>query len=263
MRSISSFVWVSLLLLLGACTIVPHTGRSALRLMDEDVLVRSAEISFEEMKREQRISTNKAYNDRLKRVGTRLAVIAESDMPGQSDWEFVVFEDDSMINAFAMPGGKVAVYTGLFNIVQSDDQLAAVVGHEIAHIVAGHGNERASQQLLVAGSALAIGVGASLSDLSSSERDLIVAAYGAGATVGVLFSYSRTHEFEADRIGLLYMAQAGYNPMAAVEFWEAMSAEKKGTPPEFLSTHPADHRRINQIKIHLPEVMPVYRASRP
>ncbi|MGB0344341.1 MAG: M48 family metallopeptidase, partial [Coraliomargarita sp.] len=147
-------------------------------------------------------------------------------------------------------------------LLETDDELAAVIGHEVAHVVAGHSNERVSQQMLAAGGAAALQIGSSYYDLSRGERALLLSAFGAGATVGVLLPFSRTHELEADEIGLLYAARAGYNPMAAVKFWERLSAEKTGkAPPELLSTHPADSRRINQIKMQLPEVMPVYRQA--
>lgn len=260
MKALSLFV-CCLVIFLTACTTVPHTGRSALHLMNNEELANSAAMSFSFLKQETPISTDPTYNAMLSRVGKRIAKVAEPDMPGEVDWEFVVFDDDSQLNAFAMPGGKVAVYTGLFKAARTDDELAVVVGHEVAHVVAGHSNERASQQMLATGGALALGVGTAFTDLDSTERALILAAYGAGASVGVLLPYSRTHELEADEIGLLYAAQAGYNPMAAIDFWERMSAEGGAKPPEFLSTHPADHRRINQLKIQLQEVMPIYRAT--
>ena len=255
-------VLIVYLLLLGACTTVPHTGRQALHLVSEAELARSASMSFSAMKREGVVSRDPAMNARLQRVGRRIAKVAEPDMPGPVQWEFVVFEDDGQLNAFAMPGGKVAVYSGLLKLLETDDELAAVIGHEVAHVVAGHSNERVSQQMVAAGGAAVLQVGSSYYDLSRGERALLLSAFGAGATVGVLLPFSRTHELEADEIGLLYAARAGYNPMAAVKFWERLSAEKTGgAPPELLSTHPADSRRINQIKMQLPEVMPVYRQA--
>ena len=201
-----------LLLLLTACTTVPHTGRSALHLMNNEELANTAAMSFSFLKQETPISTDPTYNAMLSRVAKRIAKVAEPHMSGQVDWEFVVFEDDATINAFAMPGGKIAVYSGLFKVAKTDDQLAVVIGHEVAHVVAGHSNERASQQQLAAAGALALGVGTAFTDLSSAERAAVLGVFGAGATVGVLLPYSRTHEFEADKIGLLYMAEAGYNP---------------------------------------------------
>ncbi|MGC6506668.1 MAG: M48 family metallopeptidase [Coraliomargaritaceae bacterium] len=257
-RAVFTFV----VLFFISCSTVPHTGRQALHLMSHADLAQSAAMSFSALKREQVISQDPAMNARLERVGKRIAKVAEPDMPNLVQWEFVVFDDDGQLNAFAMPGGKVAVYTGLMKVVETDDELAAVIGHEVAHVVAGHSNERASQQMLAAGGAAALQIGSSFSDLSRTERALLLSAFGAGATVGVLLPFSRTHELEADEIGLLYAAKAGYNPLAAVKFWERMSAQNTGTaPPELLSTHPADSRRINRIKMQLPKVMPEYRKS--
>ncbi len=255
-------VILSTLFFLFGCTTVPHTGRTALHLLSNEELAQSASISFSTLKHEHVVSQDPLLNAQVQRVGRRIAKVAEPDMPGFVDWEFVVFEDDEQLNAFAMAGGKVAVYTGLLNIIETDDELAAVIGHEVAHVVAGHSNERASQQLLAAGGAAALQIGTRMSDLSRTERSLLLAAYGAGSSVGVLLPFSRTHELEADQIGLLYAARAGYNPLASVHFWERMSANKSGAAPsELLSTHPADSRRINKIKVQLPEVMPIYRKA--
>ena len=256
-------VFLSLLIvLLTACTTVPHTGRSALHLVSDEELASSAAFQFNQLKQQTPISTDPTYNAMLRRVGERIADVAAPDMPtANPDWEFVVFDDDSQINAFAMPGGKIAIYTGIFRVAKTDDDLAVVVGHEVAHVVAGHSNERVSQQMAagLVGAGLSIGT----YDMDSSERAAILAAYGAGASLGVLLPYSRTHESEADRIGLIYSAKAGYNPMAAIGFWERMEAESGGgAPPEFLSTHPASTTRINNIKRQLPEVMPLYRETR-
>ena len=231
-------------------------------MVPESQLEQDAALQFNQLKQQTPISTDPTYNAMLRRVGERIADVAAPDMPSSNpDWEFVVFEDDSQLNAFAMPGGKVAVYTGIFRIAKTDDELAVVIGHEVAHVVARHGNERVSQQIAagVIGAGLAVGT----QDMESSERALILGAYGAGASLGVLLPYSRSHESEADQIGLIYSAKAGYNPMAAIDFWERMEAESGGgAPPEFLSTHPSGTTRINNIKRQLPQVMPIYRSAR-
>lgn len=214
-----------------------------------------ASAQFGQLKQETPISRDRQYNAMVNRVGERIAYVAAPDMPN-AQWEFVVFDDDDQINAFAMPGGKVAVYTGLFKIVQSDADLAVVIGHEVAHVAAGHGNERVSQQMLAAGGALALQFGTR--DMSSSERQLIMAAYGAGATLGVVLPYSRYHESEADEIGLIYAAEAGYDPRAAIGFWERMEAQKSGAPPEFLSTHPSGSTRIRKLNELMPKAVDVY-----
>jgi len=192
----------------------------------------------------------------VQRVGDRIAYVAGPDLPN-AQWEFVVFDDDQ-INAFAMPGGKVAVYSGLFKVVKTEADLAIVMGHEIAHVVAGHSAERVSQQMLAAGGALVLQIGANQSDLSRSEKQLLMAAYGAGATLGVILPYSRLHESEADEIGLIYAAKAGYDPRAAIPFWQRMEAQKSGTPPEFLSTHPSDNTRMRKLNALMPRAVQIY-----
>lgn len=238
------------------CHTVPQTGRSALHLVPSDQLASMASQQFGQLKQETPISRDPTYNAMLQRVGERIAYVAAPDMPN-AQWEFVVFDDDEQINAFAMPGGKVAVYTGIFRIAKTDDDLAVVVGHEIAHVAAGHGNERVSQQLLAAGGALALQIGTS--DMDSSDRQLLMAAYGAGATVGVILPYSRYHESEADEIGLIYAAKAGYDPRAAIGFWERMEAQKSGAPPEFLSTHPSGSTRVRKLNELMPMAYQIYR----
>lgn len=243
------------LLFASGCHTVPQTGRSALHLVSSDRLAAMASAQFGELKQNTPISRDPKYTSMVNRVGERIAYVAAPDMPN-AQWEFVVFDDDDQINAFAMPGGKVAVYTGIFKIAKTDDELAVVIGHEVAHVAAGHGNERVSQQLLAAGGALAVGLGTR--DLDSSERQLIMAAYGAGATLGVMLPYSRYHESEADEIGLIYAAQAGYDPRAAIAFWKRMEAEKSGAPPEFLSTHPSGSTRIRKLNELMPKAVAIY-----
>ncbi|TVP80411.1 MAG: M48 family peptidase [Puniceicoccaceae bacterium] len=258
MRSSFSVVLllVSALVWLSGCETVPQTGRSALHLVPADQLASMASSQFGQMKQDTRISKDPTYNARVRRVGERIAYVAGPDIPN-AQWEFVVFEDDDQINAFAMPGGKVAVYTGMFKVIESDDDLAIVMGHEIAHVAAGHGNERVSQQLLAAGGAMALQLG--IRERSRSEQQLIMAAYGAGATVGVILPYSRHHESEADEIGLIYAAKAGYDPRAAISFWERMEAQKTGgSPPEFLSTHPSGPTRIRQLNALMPRALEIY-----
>lgn len=243
------------LFLLAACYTVPQTGRSAWHLVPADQLASMSATQFGQLKQDTAISRNPIYNAMLRRVGERIASVAGPDMPN-AQWEFVVFDDDEQINAFAMPGGKVAVYTGMFKVVQSDADLAIVMGHEIAHVAARHGNERMSQQLLAAGGALALSVGTA--DMGRGERALLLGAYGAGSTIGLILPYSRYHESEADEIGLLYAAKAGYDPRAAISLWQRMAAQHNGAPPEFLSTHPANSTRIRKLNALMPQAMQVY-----
>jgi predicted Zn-dependent protease len=225
-------------------------------LVPNDQLASMASAQFGQLKQETPISTDPTYNAMVRRVGERIAYVAAPDMPN-AQWEFVVFDDDEQINAFAMPGGKVAVYTGIFEIARTDADLAVVIGHEVAHVAAGHGNERVSQQLLAAGGALALQFGTN--DMDSRDRQLIMAAYGAGSTIGVLLPYSRYHESEADEIGLMYMAKGGYDPRAAIGFWERMEAQKSGAPPEFLSTHPSGSTRVRKLNELMPKAYEIYK----
>lgn len=256
-RRISIWISVGAILVLAGCTTVPQTGRRALTLVPEGQLSAMASSQFAQLKKEGKLSTNPKYTQMVQRVGERIAKVAAYDMPN-ANWEFVVFDDDEQINAFAMPGGKVAVYTGLFKVAESEDELAIVMGHELAHVVARHGNERMSQQLIAMGGAVALTYGTK-DKLSSGEQQLLMAAYGAGTTIGIMLPYSRHHESEADEIGLLYAAKAGYDPRVATGFWQKMSKQKEGAqPPELLSTHPSDATRIARLKELMPVAVNIY-----
>lgn len=211
------------------------------------------------MKVQMPVSVNPDYNQRVQRVGERIAEAAKEDIPNAS-WEFVVFEDDQ-INAFAMPGGKVAVYTGLLKVAKTDDELAIVIGHEVAHVAARHSSERFSQQILKSGVLSAGSIALGATGFGYPESDILLSAVGVGTDLGVMLPFSRKHESEADHIGLFYAAQAGYDPHAAITFWERIQAlnEKEGAP-EFLSTHPAGKTRIRKLWVQMPQAMEVYRS---
>ena len=253
---LTSFLLPVLVLIgLSGCTTVPHTGRSALHLVSPDSLASTAAQQFGQLKQETPISRDQKMNSMVQRVGDRIAYVAAPDMP-TAQWEFIVFDEPDQINAFAMPGGKVAVYSGLFQVAKTEADLAIVMGHEVAHVVAGHGAERVSQQMLAAGGALALQLGTR--DMDSKDQQLLMAAYGAGASFGLILPYSRLHESEADEIGLTYAAKAGYDPRAAIPFWQRMAAQKSGSPPEFLSTHPSDSTRIRKLNALMPRAVQVY-----
>jgi predicted Zn-dependent protease len=216
---------------------------------------------------EHEVITGTAESRMVKRVGERISKAVETYLAEQNrtdllagyNWEFNLVKDSS-VNAWAMPGGKVVVYTGILPVAKNENGLATVMGHEIAHAVARHGNERMSQALLTQLGGVALGV--ALSENPSQTNNLFIAAYGLGAQVGILLPYSRLQESEADHLGLIFMAMAGYDPREAVDFWQRMAAQDKGgAPPEFLSTHPANETRINQIKQYLPEAMKYYRPE--
>ena len=245
----------------SGCTTIPATGRSALILVPESILIEQSNSLFRKMRRKTRVSTNSKHNAMVRRVGDKIAEVVRDDMPGTS-WEFVVFKDSTQVNAFAMPGGKVGIFTGIFDLVEEDADLATVISHEIAHVVARHGNQRVSQQLLVGAGGIALGV--ALDDEDHQTRNAVLAAYGIGTTVGLSLPYSRGHELEADKLGLIYMARAGYDPRRALAFWENMMLNQRaGILPEFLSTHPAHQSRIRQLKANMEWAVAEYDAVRP
>lgn len=222
------------------------------RLLPESYLESMAASQFAQMQQELPVSQNPAHIEQVRRVGARVASAVAHEMPDM-EWEFVVFDDPS-VNAFAMPGGRVGVFTGLIELADSDDELAVVIGHEIAHVQKQHANQRLSAELIRMGLGVAVAYGASRQE--RIDPNLVMAAYGLGSQVGVMLPYSRHHEYEADYVGLLIMARAGYDPRAAVTFWEKMEAAAgAGRVPEYLSTHPAPGNRIARLKAAIPEAL--------
>ena len=203
----------------------------------------------------------------VRQVGMRIANAAEAFLKEAGDqgsvanyhWEFNLIQDDKTVNAWVMPGGKAAVYTGILPYTRDETGLAVVLGHEVGHALAGHGNERLSQGLLtqLGGTALSV----ALQSQPQLTQTLFMEAFGVGTSVGFLLPYSRLHESEADRIGLTLMARAGYDPREAVPFWQRMQAQEQSRPPEFLSTHPAPETRIRNIQSHMAEALPYYQKS--
>ena len=247
-------------LVMSSCATVPETGRTQLVLVDNKQLLELSLSEFEKLKASTPISKDPEQNALVQRVGWRIAAVAPVE---NAQWEFVVFDEPKVMNAFALPGGKVGVYSGILAVTQTEPGLATVLGHEVAHVVAHHGAERVSQGLLVelGGAALSTVAGSN----PSATSQLIQAAYGIGTTVGVMLPYSRKHELEADEIGLYYMARAGYDPREAVAFWQrfAEATAGSGQPPEFLSTHPVDAHRIDELEKHLPKALEEYERARP
>jgi predicted Zn-dependent protease len=250
--------------LLAACAEVPLTKRQGLHLVPQSELLQMSFQQYDKVLKESKLSTNAEKVQTVKHVGRKIGAAAEQflkDSGLSSDlenykWEFNLIEDDKTVNAWCMPGGKVAVYTGILPYTQDENGLAVVIGHEVAHAIANHGNERMSQGLLVQMGGMALSV--ALKDQPQKTTNLYLMAYGLGAGVGILLPYSRLHETEADHIGLMIMARAGYDPNGAVTFWERMNAKAGSRPPEFLSTHPAPETRIADIKTFIPEAMPYY-----
>ncbi len=214
--------------------------------------------AFADTKAKEKISNDLAANERVRRVGQRIADAVGDALPG-AKWEFVVFDDPKTVNAFALPGGKVGVYTGLLELAMNDAELAIVMGHEIGHVTARHGAERASQGM-VAG---LIGAGVGAVTQNTQSPDLWKKAYGLFAN-GATLAFSRSNESEADHIGIRYAAKAGYNPTAAISFWQKMEKRSKdGTEPvKWLSTHPPHAERIADLQRWMPEVLPLYEKAR-
>jgi predicted Zn-dependent protease len=244
------------LLIVSGCSTVPVTGRSQLNLVSAGQETQLGLSSFDQLKKETPISRDPALNAMVQRVGKRIAAVAAKDMP-DAQWEFVVF-DSKEANAFCLPGGKVGVYTGILPITRDDAGLATVIGHEVGHAVAHHGSERMSEAMVMQeGQQL---LGSTLTSTDPRLQQAALLAYGAGAQLGRELPHSRKQELEADQIGLTYMARAGYDPRAALDFWKRFSEYNQqqggGTPSglaRFLSTHPVDSVRIEQIEKLLPQ----------
>jgi metalloendopeptidase OMA1, mitochondrial len=238
------------------CETVPYTGRRQIQLVSPSEEAQMGVQSFKEIVGKATLSPDPQINAMVQRVGSRIAAV--TDLGYQ--WEFRVIQDDKQANAFALPGGKVAVYTGMLPITRDEAGLAAVLGHEIAHVLARHGGERLSQQM---GVQTVTQVLAGMSSSNPATVQLVSAALGAGASVGVLLPWGRAQESEADHLGLILMAKAGYDPRASLDLWKRMAEASKGQrPPEFLSTHPAEATRIQQIEGWLPEALTYYRPAR-
>ena len=224
----------------------------------EGYLSEMAAVEFDKLKQQIPISDDPEGNAMVNRVSARIAMALGDEMP-DAEWEYILFEDESA-NAFAMPGGKIAVFTGLLQYAESDDELAAVVGHEIAHVLLKHANQRMSAELIRGLGAVVAVVGTS--DMESSDRNAILAAYGIGSQVGVILPYSRHHESQSDRMGLMIAARAGYDPRAAITFWEKMGQANPNRLPEFFSTHPGNETRISDLREAMPEALEVYQSTR-
>lgn len=265
-RVFSLVIIATVFLMISACATVPITERKALHLVSDSDLVSMSFQEYQQVLNKSKLSEDPEKVQMVKTVGANLARSAEEILRERgiaSDiryykWEFNLIEDDKVVNAWCMPGGKVAVYTGLLPITQDENGLAVVVGHEIAHAIAKHGNERMSQGLLQHMGGVALSV--ALSSKPAATSSLFLAVYGVTSTVGVILPYSRVQEYEADRIGLILMAKAGYDPREAIPFWKRMKKKSGPRPPEFLSTHPAPESRIKEIESLIPEAMRYYRA---
>ncbi|MDX2247115.1 MAG: M48 family metallopeptidase [Bacteroidia bacterium] len=252
------FVTGMIALLWVSCSRVPFTNRRQAKLLPESTMNSMSFTQYDAFLKENRLSTNKQQVDMVKRVGLKVQKAAEVYYKANGlekelenfQWEFNLVQNDTTVNAWCMPGGKVVVYTGILPITKDENGLAVVMGHEIAHALANHGNERMSQQLAVQAGGVAIDV--LMRDRPAETRNIFLQAYGVGATVGALLPFSRKHESEADEIGLYLMAIAGYDVNAASPFWERMGAKGGQAPPEFMSTHPSPETRAANLKAWAP-----------
>jgi predicted Zn-dependent protease len=266
-RSLSRVWGIGFLLLLFACSTVPITGRRSFNIVSDSELLTMSLQQYNDVLKKSKLSNDPVKVQMVRRVGERIARATEqffrengleSEISNYK-WEFNLIEDDKTVNAWCMPGGKVAVYTGILPVTQDDTGLAVVMGHEISHAIAKHGNERMSQGLVAQG--VATGLSAALSTHPGTTSQLFMTVFGVGAQYGVLLPYGRLQESEADHIGLILMAKAGYDPRQAVPFWQRMNKSGGARPPEFLSTHPAPETRIKDIEAEIPEAMRYYKGN--
>jgi len=269
MKRIITFLTCSILLV--ACSRNAITGRKQLTLYPESEITQAATEQYRQFLSQNKVVSPSANRDAemVRRVGQRIAAAITQYYTKQGlaneisgyEWEYNLV-DSKEVNAWCMPGGKIVVYTGLLPITQNEAALAVVVGHEVTHAVAKHGNERLSQGMLqqLGGVALAT----ALSSQPVETQNLLMAAYGAGSEVGILLPFSRNQEYEADKFGLYYTAMAGYNPREAIELWKRMEAASKSSarPPEFMSTHPSEGNRIKRLEEYMPEALKYYKPVR-
>ena len=263
-RSVS--IILTLIILIG-CATVPITGRKQFSIIPNSQILPLSYSSYQDVLKESKLSTNQEQVQQVKRVGSKIQqsvedFMAQNKLSDKLDgyaWEFNLIEENT-INAWCMPGGKVAFYTGILPVCQDEAGVAVVMGHEIAHAIANHGAERMSQGLVqqLGGVALAVAI----KDKPEETQALFFTAYGIGTTYGAMLPYSRLHESEADKLGLVFMAMAGYDPHEAPKFWERMDAMAGSPPvPQWMSTHPSSENRISNLNEYMPEAMKYYNPS--
>lgn len=266
-KTISTLLTALIIAVVSSCATVPLTGRRQLSLVPDSQILPMAFQQYREVISQSKLSNNQQYVNSVRTVGNRISSgvsnylkeIGQQDNVQGFEWEFNVIAEDQ-VNAWAMPGGKVAFYEGIMPVAQNETGIAVVMGHEVAHAIAKHGNERMSQMLAtqLGGAALSV----ALAEKPQLTQQLAMTAFGLGAQVGVLLPYARDMESEADRLGLMFMARAGYDPREAPAFWQRMQAKSSGNqPPQFLSTHPHPTTRINQLNKWMPEAVKLYQQT--
>ncbi len=250
---LKKIVTISLTTLILVSCVTSPLGRNQLNFMPADQMSTMGIEAFSQMKQETPIETNSKINSYVTCIANALIQVSDSE----TEWEVVVFRDDTA-NAFALPGGKIGVHTGLLKIAENQHQLAAVIGHEIGHVLANHSNERVSQEFMLSqGLALV----QSLSNVQSPMGQQLVGLLGIGAKYGIMLPYSRTHESEADEMGLYFMAKAGFKPQESVKLWQNMSADNESQPPEFASTHPSHDTRIAKLNQAMGSAQQLYKQA--
>lgn len=250
------------------CRTVPLTGRKQLSLMPSSQVQSMSYSQYDEVLRTSKVITGTEQSEMIERVGRKIQKAVEAYLSEHNsskllegyEWQFSLIESEA-VNAWCMPGGKVAFYTGILPICQDEDGVAVVMGHEVAHAIARHGSERMSQGMVTQLGGVALAV--ALQEKPAETQALFMSAYGVGSQVGVLLPFSRMHESEADQMGLTFMAMAGYDPRTAPEFWKRMSSlSGGGQPPEFLSTHPSHSTRIENLNTWMPEALAYYEKEK-
>lgn len=249
-----TLLWV-LAALIG-CSTNPYTGRSQLILIDANTELALGAQGYQQILAEYKVANDPALVDPIVRIGQDIARV--SDQPDY-DWEFSVLDEPEIINAVCTPGGKVAVFSGIFPVAKNEAGMAVIIGHEIAHALARHGAERISQGMLAQVGGMTLGV--ALSGTASATYQMAMAAYGMGVQYGIMLPFSRSHESEADRVGLMLAARAGYDPREAVHVWERFAEIAPNRTPEFLSTHPSHETRIEDLQKWMPEAIALYEQS--
>jgi metalloendopeptidase OMA1, mitochondrial len=247
-RSLILSLTLGLTLLVSACASAPYTGRRQLLISSEGSETRMGYQAFEQIKHQAKVSHDPEANDLVARVGRRIADAAQRP---DYRWEFLVFEGKEA-NAFCLPGGKVGIFTGILKYTRDEAGMATVISHEVAHALARHAGERLSQSMLAQAGGLGLGV--ALGGMGGIAGPAIMQGYSLGTQLGLLLPYSRTQEYEADRVGIILMAKAGYDPAQALEFWRRMMTSEKGSKlPQFMSSHPNDANRLQELQAFLPE----------
>ncbi|MEI7525591.1 MAG: M48 family metallopeptidase [Mariniphaga sp.] len=258
---------ILILFTLMGCATVPLTGRRQLSLVPESEVISLSLTEYDKFIKSNKLSTDKNKMALVKRVGERISKAVEAYMTNAGlsqnldgyKWEFNLVEDQT-VNAWCMSGGKVVVYTGLLPLTLTESGLATVLGHEISHAVARHGSERMSNQMLLQMGSTALST--AMASKPAETRNIVMTAFGIGSQVGVVLPFSRDNEYEADYMGLIFMAMAGYDPNESIPFWERMSKQGGQKPPQFLSTHPVDANRIARLKEKMPDALTYYKKNK-